>query len=225
MILSEKLLNLVFPPRCIFCNDLLETGIQLNICEACYNNIPFIQDNPVRIAGWNSEGSCNAVISACRYSGIVKYSLVRYKFYKRPGYHRTYAKLLTNCIKQVTNFNKFDMIVSVPLHKNREFSRGYNQALLIAKALGRETGISECSELLKRVRYTEAQSQLDRKSRNINIKGAFSVTDIESVKNRSILLVDDILTTGNTINECGRVLKEAGARFILAVVVATGQAV
>lgn len=225
MSIPEKIINLVFPPRCIFCNCVMDVGVHLNICGACYKNIAFTKENPVRIAGWNNNSGCDVVISVCRYIGIVQHSLVRYKFYQRPGYYRTFAKLLNDCIQKVTNINEFDMIISVPLHKSREFSRGYNQALLISKALGRETGISDCSRLLVRARYTEAQSLLDRKSRNLNIIGAFNVSDAAKINDKSILLVDDILTTGNTINECSRVLKEAGAKFVMAAVIATGQAV
>lgn len=223
MKIAERILNMIFPPRCVFCDSMMESGADLNICSDCYGKLSFSAENPVRMAGGN--GSCDAALCVCKYTGIMKDALIRYKFYKRPGYYRTFAKLLVDTIYKVTNVEKFDMIISVPLHKRKEFTRGYNQALLISKALGRETGINECSELLARTRHTEAQSLLDKKSRNENVKGAFEVTDAYKVKGKYILLVDDIMTTGNTLNECSKALKDAGAKAVLAAVLASGQAI
>lgn len=203
----------------------MNAGIDLHICEGCYEKIVFSGENTLGIAGHDTATGCDAAVSVCRYSGIVKHSLIKYKFYNKPGYYRTFAKLLTNHIIKVTDPIKFDMIVSVPLHKNRELNRGYNQSLLISKALSRETGIKEFSRLLIRTRNTDAQSLLDRKSRRLNVKDAFSVINEELIKGKNILLIDDIMTTGTTVNECGRILKQAGANTVLAAVIATGQAV
>lgn len=115
------------------------------------------------------------------------------------------------------------MIISIPLHHKKELSRGYNQALLISKALSRELKIPECSGVLKRIKYTDAQSLLKKGDRSINVKGAFRVINSDMIKDKSILLVDDILTTGSTANECSKVLKEAGARIVDAAVIASGK--
>ncbi|NJD03310.1 MAG: ComF family protein, partial [Ruminiclostridium sp.] len=194
-------------------------------CGECYKKIVFSEDKLLRAASPDIAKGCDAAVSVCRYTGIVKHSLVKYKFYNKPGYYRTYAKLLTKHIFKVTNSTKFDMIISVPLHRNREIKRGYNQALLISKALGRETGIRECSKLLVRTRDTGAQSLLDRESRLVNVKDAFRITNAELIKGKNILLIDDILTTGTTVNECARTLKKAGANTVTAAVIASGQAV
>ena len=223
--MSERILNFIFPPKCIFCNRLMDIGADLHICGECYKKIVFLGDNLPGVAGPDIAEGCDAALSVCRYTGIVKHSLVKYKFYNKPGYYRTFARLLTKHIFKVTNSTKFDMIISVPLHKNRETKRGYNQALLISKALGRVTGIRECSKLLVRTRNTDAQSLLDRKSRLLNVKEAFCITKAELIKGKNILLIDDILTTGTTVNECGKILKRAGANTVIAAVIATGQAV
>ena len=126
-------------------------------------------------------------------------------------------------IFMMTNYTKFDIIISVPLHKNREAKRGYNQARLVSGALSRITGIKEYSRLLVRNRNTGAQSLLDRKSRLVNLNDAFGITNERLIKDKNILLIDDIMTTGSTINECARTLKKAGARTVTAAVIATGQ--
>lgn len=209
----------------MFCNTVMDTEADLHICGECYKKIAFSGDNLLRLEEPGTAKGCDAAVSVCRYTGIVKHSLVKYKFYNRPGYYRTFAKLLTKQIFKVTNSTKFDMIISVPLHKSREIKRGYNQALLISKALGKATGIRDCSKLLVRIRNTGAQSLLDRKSRLVNVKNAFYIANAELIKGKNILLIDDILTTGTTVNECARILKEAGANIVIAAVIATGQAV
>ncbi len=222
-IFLDGLLNFIFPPKCIFCNQIMDAGAELNICGECGKKITFLGDSFISATGESSPEGCDAAVSVCHYSGIVKHSLVKYKFHNKPGYYRTFGRLMAKYIFKVTNSTKFDMIISVPLHRERELKRGYNQARLIAKAVAGLTGISECSKLLVRIRNTDAQSLLDRKSRLVNVQAAFRVTNTEAVKGKSILLIDDILTTGTTVNECGRILKEAGAKTVIAAVIATGK--
>lgn len=220
----ERFANLIFPPKCIFCNTLMDIRADLHICAECYKKIPFMGHTFLKLDGSGTEKGCDAALSICRYTGIIKHSLIRYKFYNKPGYYRAFAKLMTKYIFKVTNSTKFDIIISVPLHRNREVKRGYNQALLISKALAGATGIRECSRLITRTRNTGAQSLLDKKGRLENLKDAFCVTHKELIKGKNILLIDDILTTGTTVNECGRILKKAGANTVIAAVIATGQA-
>lgn len=123
----------------------------------------------------------------------------------------------------MTSSRKFDIIISVPLYKEKERVRGYNQSQLISRILSRETGIAENSGLLLKVRDTGRQSLLNRKERSLNIKDAFQLTNKDRVKGKTVLLVDDILTTGYTVNECSRILKEAGAKWVTAAVVASGK--
>jgi ComF family protein len=169
------------------------------------------------------ESWCDGAVSIFQYTGMVKESLIRFKFYNKPSYYRTYARLIADKLGKMTDIKRYDLVLSVPLHRHKEFSRGYNQAHLIAKALASELKLPERSGLLKRYRYTEAQSLLDKQKRNQNVKGAFTVTRPKRIEGKSVLLVDDILTTGSTLEECGRMLKQAGAQNVTAVVVATGR--
>lgn len=166
---------------------------------------------------------CDGAISVFQYTGMVKESLIRFKFYNKPSYYRTYARLIADKLSKVTDIKQYHVVMSVPLHSHKEFSRGYNQAHLISKALSKDLKLPECSHLMKRYRYTEAQSLLDKQKRDQNVKGAFSVASAKRIKGKSVLLVDDILTTGSTLEECSRMLKQAGALKVTAVVVATGR--
>ncbi len=219
----DKLVNIVYPPKCIFCQKLLDHDAALHICSACYAKLPLIENKVLRTSPDEETNYCDGVVSVFEYTGMVKESLIRFKFYNKPGYYRTYARLLADKLGKVIDVRSYQMVLSVPLHKHKEFSRGYNQARLISKALSGILKLKECSYLMKRERYTEAQSLLDRQKRNQNVKGAFVVVSPKKVRGKSILLVDDILTTGSTLEECSRVLKQAGAERVFAVVVATGR--
>lgn len=219
----QNLLKLIFPPKCIFCGRILSTEADIDICGCCSRIIPFFKDSPVKTSCKPLQGGCDYVICTCHYSGIVKDSLIRFKFFNKPGYYRTFAKLMSEKIKKMTNFRNFDIIVSVPLYKDKESIRGYNQSLLISKQLSKEIGVPEDSSLLVRVRNTGSQSLLPKSSRHLNVKNAFRVNNAHEVKGKKVLLVDDILTTGSTLNECSRVLKEAGARMVVGAVIATGR--
>jgi ComF family protein len=124
---------------------------------------------------------------------------------------------------KMRNTIKFDTIISVPLHRQRELNRGYNQSRLISGALSRKLGLPDNSKLLQRVRNTQSQSLLAREERSLNLVDAFAVVDTSGVKGKNILLVDDIMTTGYTLNECAKALKAAGARTVVGAVVASGR--
>jgi competence protein ComFC len=219
-----KIWELFFPPRCIFCGKLLTIRSELEICSACYGQLPFISG---RLALNNGPGSFDiyydGIVCVCEYSGLIKRSLVRYKFMEKPSYYRAFAGLLIRKLKQVTNSQRFDMIISVPLHWKKKRARGYNQALLVSRQVSRLLKLPECSHMLVRCRETASQSLLKKTDRQSNVSGAFIVTNPAAVAGKSILLLDDVMTTGSTVNECCRALKAAGAREAVAAVIASGR--
>lgn len=219
----NKIASIIYPPKCIFCQKILNHSTLLHICSDCYSGLPFAQMAVLATSQENEENFCDGAVSVFQYTGVVKESLIRFKFYNEPSYYKTYAKLIADRFAKMADIKQYDMVMSVPLHKHKEFSRGYNQAYLISKELGRELKLPEGSKLIKRYRNTEAQSLLDKQKRSQNVKGAFTIKFPEKVAGKSILLVDDILTTGSTLEECSRELKNAGAIKVTAVVVATGR--
>ncbi len=221
--LLDKVINIIYPPKCIFCQQLLGHDVGAHICDLCYSKLPFMKMEVMPAFPQAEDNYCNGVVSVFEYAGLVKESLIRFKFYNEPGYYKTYGGLIADKLDKLSNINDYQLVMSVPLHKQREYSRGYNQAYLISRELSRKIKLRESSGIFKRTRYTESQSLLDRHKRAQNVKGAFTVTKPGKIKGKTILLVDDILTTGSTIEECSRVLKEAGATRVIAVVVATGR--
>jgi ComF family protein len=112
-----------------------------------------------------------------------------------------------------------DAIVPVPLHRSRQRWRGYNQAELLAERLGEATGVPVAAAALRRVRDTKPQTELTPAQRRENVRGAFAVLDAETVQGRTLLVLDDVMTTGATLSECARVLKRAKAERVFALTV------
>jgi ComF family protein len=114
-----------------------------------------------------------------------------------------------------------DFIIPVPLHRLKKAERGYNQSEYIAKGLKRELKIEIFKNALKRIRFTETQTHLNYSERKLNVKNAFRVSNTNVIENKNIILVDDVVTTGSTINECAEALKKAGAKNVYGLFVAT----
>lgn len=154
------------------------------------------------------------------YEGQIKECIIKYKFKNRKSYSEYFAEVMAEHIKAKndgTYKDIYDFITCVPLYKSKKRVRGYNQTELIAKRISRHLNIPFI-KAIKKIRNTKQQSTLSAKEREINIKNAFECC--VNVKNSSVLVVDDVLTTGHTINECSRMLKKAGADKVDFVVIA-----
>ena len=220
----HRALGFIFPPKCIFCGKIMPPNVDIYICGDCFGLIPFAEETVLRQpAKERMRDGCDEIICICRYEGIIKDSLIRCKFYNKPSYCRTFGRLMAEKTKKVLDAQRFDMIAAIPLHKDRENERGYNQSFLISRELSRRTGIPEMSRLISRVKRTDSQSLLAKSERLRNIKDAFRVNDGGKIKGKSVILIDDIMTTGATLDECGRVLKEAGAGKVAGAVLASGR--
>ncbi len=220
------ILNLIFPPKCIFCNKILKINSEYDSCYECYNNIPFITNSNDRENKEIYTGGqhYDTLICVSDYSGNIKDALIRYKFFNRPSYSKTFANLLIEKIKSSNILNEIDLIISVPLYYKKMVTRGYNQSFLISEQLSKKLCIKECSNALKRIKETRTQSLIKNKNeRFINVKDVFVVVDKSYISNKTILLVDDVFTTGYTLNECSKVLKENTAKKVICAVIASGR--
>jgi len=216
----KEFLSLVFPPRCIFCGRFLSIKSQQDICEECYGNIPFSGSFDTHM----EQGLYfDRLICLCEYSGIIKHALVNFKFHNKPRIGRTLGKLLSEKLRKMTKTDEFDIITCVPLHRKRYARRGYNQSELICRELHSKLDIPFNRDMLVRIRDTEPQSLLSGCMRHDNVKDAFSIKNGSKTEKMSVLLVDDIMTTGSTLNECAKVLKDRGAARVTAAVIASGR--
>lgn len=204
------LLDLLFPPRCVFCRRLLHRGEE-GICPRCQQELPWALGAEAEQTG----EFFSLCASPLWYQDQVRASFHRYKFKGVRGYSRTYGRLVAQCVQDHLA-GRYDLITWVPLSRARLRQRGYDQAMLLASAAALALD-DVAAETLCKVRDTEAQSGLGKNdaSRRANVLSAYQVTDPALVEGRRVLLIDDIVTTGSTLSECARVLRIAGATDVV----------
>lgn len=227
--ITQQFLQVLLPPSCISCSEIVE--IQGQLCGECWGNISFIGKHKCNCCGVPFEfdmgkgalcGHCQAkkpnfrrVRAACSYEGVGKKLAAKLKFHDKTLLATSMARMMFNSGGEV--LRNVDIIMPVPLHKWRKFWRKYNQSELLAVALMQHVerqNVACETNLLKRVRATKQQTKLSYGERQKNVRSAFVVTAPEQIEGKRILLIDDVLTTGATMNECARALKKAGAKQV-----------
>ena len=150
-----------------------------------------------------------------KYEGIIKEKIRQYKFGNQAYLCEFFAEIIYSNKKVMKYINNYDYIVPIPLHKYRNRERGYNQSFLILKALAQKNkNIIIKNNILQKQRNIKPQSGLNKLERKNNIKNAYTIMTNLEIKNKKILLFDDVFTTGSTTNECSRILKENAAKKI-----------
>lgn len=231
-----KLLDLFFPPRCLSCRDFLRNS-EGGLCPVCEGQWPHLTPPfcdlcscPFRSSETTSHlcgeclgepRSCGRVYAAGRYEGILHDLIVRLKYCGEERLARFLGRRMADALAR----NGHDLVLPVPLHARRLRERGFNQALLLARETsrvwGREGGGGEIDPLvLMKKRETPPQAVLKGEERRRNLKGVFAIRRPEKIMDRRILLVDDVYTTGATVEECSRALLRAGAKSVEALVLA-----
>jgi ComF family protein len=235
--LASSLLDLCLPRTCAGCQQawmLSEQGfwcpeclkalawIESPRCPGC--GIPFLDspDSADHLCGdcLKNSFAFDAARSAVLYAGVARERIHQLKFGGKLHWVPPLEALLAEAVPRGDAITQVDMVLPVPLHKQRLRQRGFNQAGLIAREFGRHLCIPVRFGVLTRHRATLPQTRLGRRERLHNVRGAFSVGRPEVVRDRSVLLVDDVFTTGTTLSECARVLKRVGVQVVYAVTVA-----
>ena len=223
--LLEAAVSLLYPSVCTICGRSVGAGEYLcDQCEAKTVRIvaPFCQkcSEPFEgaITGVFTCANCahrriyfDAAVAAYRGRGIVRQMIHEFKYGRQIHLRHLVARWLHAALDDERLCGRrFDVIVPVPLHPARQRERGFNQASVLAELLSAQTSIP-AKPVLERIRYTTTQTALDRSERMENLHNAFRLRKNGDVRSLRVLLVDDVLTTGFTLNECARVLKRAGA--------------
>jgi len=209
------LLDLLFPPKCVFCGKVLGKTDD-GWCDKCTESLPYADNY-----GMQSGDVFDFCVSPLYYTGVVRRSILRYKFRGASNYADVYSKFLAECILKSPDIT-YDIVSWVPLSDKRERSRGYDQAMLLAMATALELD-DIAVETLKKPHDVRAQSELgDKVQRSANISGAFIASDTELINGKQILLIDDVVTTCSTLDECARVLLSAGAAGVVCAALARG---
>lgn len=232
--LDELFLDLLYPPRCIVCDKVISS--EETVCPACRKKIRFVQEpacmkcgKPLLDGRKEFCGDCERKThyfvqgkSLWLYESEMKRSIYRFKYQNKREYAKGYAREIANRYGHWVGVKNIQAIVPIPLHKKKQKKRGYNQAQILAKELGRIWGLPVYANLLIRIRDTKPQKTLNDAERKNNLKKAFKTTE-NIVQLKHILLIDDIYTTGSTLDAAAEALLAAGAEEIYTCCISTGK--
>ena len=206
MKLSDILLHLLFPPKCVLCGKLLSDR-QTDLCHDCRIHVPIapaVHKKLPYLDQWTA---------VWYYDGVVRNSILRFKFHNARSYAQAYGRMLAMELTKA-EMTDFDILSWIPVSPLRRFFRGYDQCRLLAQAVAAELN-AQPLPLLKKVRHNRPQSRIQSNAaRRANVLGAYRVIDPNAVAGKRILLLDDVITTGATAGECARTLRLAGAKSV-----------
>lgn len=216
--------SLFFPELCQACGESLVTGEEL-ICTDCRYNLPFTNfhlkpDNMVAQQFWGKI-NLEAAYAMCYFSkgGKIQHLMHRFKYKGTQKIGNLLGNIAGEQLIANPVFRSADTIIPVPLHKSRLRKRGYNQSMCFAEGLAEKLNIPVEEDNLVRIRATETQTHRSRFSRFENMQEVFAVKDPEALINKHILLVDDVVTTGSTLEACGaELLKIEGLKLSIATI-------
>ena len=211
----EQILNLFYPPVCGICGKLNQNFL----CQKCNNTLK----NQAKFNVENfqkKEKYFKELLYIFKYEGIIRKTILKYKFQEESYLYKTFVNFILKNQKFFEFIKSYDTIVPVPISKKRHKERGYNQSYLIAKEISKKTKLELQNRCIIKRKNVIEQSKLNKEEREKNIKGVYEIIDKENLQNKRIILVDDIYTTGNTVNECCRILQKAQPKSISVIVIA-----
>lgn len=232
MKVKDYLLNIISPPKCVACNCRLPIDCVAMFCEECSGDYHLNNGATCEICGKPIHKDRDKTCSVCKqgkiyyiknvsrykYKGSIKTAIQNMKFRKRCWIAFEFGRAMCKTIEKEYGDIKFDMILYVPMSPVNELLRGFNQSYEMAQIIGRKLKVPVNGKILFKKSGIKTQSGLGRKERMENIKNAFTVLNPHLLTDKTVLLIDDVFTTGSTVNECAKILKRNGA---LAVYVAT----
>lgn len=208
----EYLLRLVYPPKCVLCRKLLDRE-ETDLCRSCRRNTP-------HWSGGKSLRFVDDYTAVWYYEGHVRESLLRFKFSNARSYADAYGRMIAMRVRQELP-EDITLVTWVPIGPRRRRKRGYDQCQLLAQAVGKELELP-VRAALRKAKDNPAQSTLpDAAQRRANVLGVYS--SLPPVAGEGVLLLDDIITTGATVSEAARMLRQAGAKRVYVAAVAAGR--
>lgn len=202
------LIDYIYPECCAFCGKLNRNAL----CKKC--EIKFKKKALFRVENYKDTSSYfDEHIFIFHYDGEIRKIILDYKFNDKSYIYKTFVNFLKNNYEICVQIKKYDIIIPVPISKEKYKKRGYNQSGIFAKSLAKELKM-KYGECLAKTKNNATQSLLNQEGREKNVQGVYKAKNIGKIKNKNILLVDDIFTTGYTVNECSKILKEANAKSV-----------
>lgn len=228
--IQEKIINLIYPQTCGICGKINHKAIcsKCNIQLKKQEKIGILTKEELKENSLEIEKHFEELMYIFKYEGQIRELILDYKFNEKSYMYKTFVNFLLKNKKIFENIKKYDKIIPVPISKKRYKERGYNQSLLIAKEISMQMScetnnniklelVNNC--LIKTKNIIE-QSKLNKEDRQHNIQGVYTLKNGSILTNKSILLIDDIYTTGSTVNECSRILQQVKPKKIGVLVLA-----
>ncbi|MCX7774181.1 MAG: ComF family protein [Clostridia bacterium] len=215
--LWERLIRLLYPATCMVCDSILREDSELYLCDNCKRLMPRYSRGFEKIP---ELPYIEKLLAAFHYEEGVDKAIHKMKFNDQPRLSKTFGWLLYEELAKESCLPDFDYVIPVPMFQKKRKRRGYNQSELIAKALAPYLQVPVLGDCLVKTRQTKPQSSLKREERLKNLDGAFAIKSGEQIYGKNILLVDDVLTTGTTLNLCAKILYESGASWVFGTVLA-----
>ena len=219
--IQEKISNLLYPPICGICEKINKDGL----CPKC--NLELKKQSEVSILqkeeieeNIKKEKYFEELMYIFKYEGQVRKLILDYKFNEKSYLYKTFVNFLLKNEKIFENIKKYDKIIPVPISKKRNKERGYNQSMLIAEEIANKTNLELVNNCLIKTKNIIEQSKLNKEDRQQNIQGVYNLQNARLIINKKILLIDDIYTTGSTVNECCKILQQANPKIIGVLVLA-----
>lgn len=205
MRVREKVLDLLFPPKCPYCQQILEDP-RATVCPDCQPRLPWLEGK----VGERRIDFADGCFSPLAYRDAVPGAVHRYKFSRVRALGKPLAALMAQCLSDRLPEGA-DLITWAPLSKKRLRERGFDQAELLAREVGRLLSIP-AAPALEKTRNTSPQSELEEESaRRANARGAYALLPGADLTGRRVVLVDDVVTSGSTLSECAALLRQGGA--------------
>ena len=194
-------LDYFFPPICGMCGEINENYI----CNNCYENIKKIKKCVIN--EYNNR-NFSKHLYIFRYEGIIRNKIIEYKFEDKGYLYKMFAKIILSDKKTCNFIKKYDVIIPVPISKKWKKKRGYNQSELVANELAQKLNQDIWTDIIIKKKDNKPQSELNKLERIKNVEDIYEINKPIEVKNKKVLLLDDIYTTGSTVNEIARKLKQ-----------------
>ena len=230
--LLSNIVNYILPPRCLSCSEMIDNHD--SFCPDCWKKLDFIAKPYCVICGFKLNLSIlenmhcarclkhkpnfDTARSLLKFNEHAKKIVHAFKYYDRTIYGKTFAKLL--CARYYSEIQEVDFIVPVPMNRFKRLFRMYNPALILAREISNITKKPTIPDMLIKSRWTKSQTSLSQTAREKNLANSLVINKKYKIQESRILLVDDVRTTGSTINKCSTILKSAGVKNVYVVTVA-----
>lgn len=210
--LVKLISNFFIPPKCMFCSEILQD----DSCPRCclvVKSLQLSEQEMIIKETYTKFKSLDFCISFYEYKSIVRAAILKAKFHNCASFIEMFLSYIPIDIEAFARENKIDMIISTPIHSSKLYKQEFDLPQEMAKKIAKATNLEYNYSLIKKIKKTQKQHDLSRTERKTNLNDAFSVKG--EVKGKNILIIDDILTTGHTLDEVAKTLKSAGAAKVI----------